>query len=97
VLAPDGVAPLPHYPFHSPNGFEWGFEGSGPADLARCILLHHFSVTPTPQRGDFYPPRPAELPVRYRDFEAQVIAALPRNRCWALTDTQVSAWVSRHR
>jgi hypothetical protein len=25
---------------HSPEGFEWGYEGSGPAQLALAILLH---------------------------------------------------------
>ena len=25
---------------HSPTGFEWGYEGSGPAQLALAILAH---------------------------------------------------------
>jgi hypothetical protein len=29
--------PLSHFARHSPSGFEWGFAGSGPADLARSI------------------------------------------------------------
>jgi hypothetical protein len=28
---------LPHLMHHSPDGFEWGYGGSGPADLARSI------------------------------------------------------------
>ena len=31
--------PLPHHVLHSPDGFEWGYDGSGPTELARCILL----------------------------------------------------------
>jgi hypothetical protein len=31
--------PLPHYKRHSPAGFEWGYSGSGPADLARCLII----------------------------------------------------------
>ncbi len=31
-------APLPHLVHHSPDGFEWGYNGSGPADLARSIV-----------------------------------------------------------
>lgn len=27
---------------HSPTGFEWGYGGSGPAQLALAILAHHF-------------------------------------------------------
>jgi hypothetical protein len=45
--AADGqfLGPLPHLPEatsarHSPTGFSWGYGGSGPADLARSILIH---------------------------------------------------------
>lgn len=34
----DGDRPLPHVVHHSPDGFEWGYGGSGPADLALSIL-----------------------------------------------------------
>ena len=27
---------------HSPDGFQWGYGGSGPAQLALAILLDHF-------------------------------------------------------
>lgn len=30
--------PLRHIERHSPDGFEWGYGGSGPADLALSIL-----------------------------------------------------------
>jgi len=30
--------PLPHLVKHSPDGFEYGYSGSGPSDLARSIL-----------------------------------------------------------
>lgn len=32
------VEPLRHIRLHSPDGFEWGYGGSGPADLAVAIL-----------------------------------------------------------
>lgn len=31
--------PLTHHVRHSPDGFSWGYAGSGPADLARCLLI----------------------------------------------------------
>jgi hypothetical protein len=34
--------PLHHFVLHSPSGFEMGFGGSGPADLAYSILIHWF-------------------------------------------------------
>lgn len=35
---------LPHIPLHSPTGFEMGYVGSGPADLALAILCEHLGV-----------------------------------------------------
>lgn len=35
-----GSRPLEHVVKHSPSGFSWGYRGSGPAELARCMLLH---------------------------------------------------------
>lgn len=35
------VKPLTHYPYHS-TGLEFGYGGSGPADLALAILADHF-------------------------------------------------------
>jgi hypothetical protein len=31
--------PLRHHVRHSPTGFSWGYGGSGPAELARCVLI----------------------------------------------------------
>jgi hypothetical protein len=92
VLSADGAGPLEHYPFHSPAGFEWGYEGSGPADLARCLLLHYHAVTPT-RRGHFYPPAPDELPVSYQAFKWDVIARLPQHEGWTLTRHQITEWI----
>lgn len=51
VIGHDGVAyPLPHLVHHSPTGFEWGYGGSGPADLARSIVGDLLGTdTPSPQ------------------------------------------------
>ena len=41
VVFPDASYPnyrLPHIKRHSPDGFNWGYGGSGPADLALSIL-----------------------------------------------------------
>lgn len=39
--SPDGdeIGVVEHYIKHSPAGFSWGYGGSGPAELARCILI----------------------------------------------------------
>ena len=49
VFVSDGVTkqPLKHVMFHSPEGFSWGYHGSGPADLALSILADFFNENPT--------------------------------------------------
>ena len=39
--------PLRDHVYHSPDGFNWGYGGSGPADLARSILWDYLGVKPT--------------------------------------------------
>jgi len=36
---------LRHFERHSQDGFEFGYGGSGPADLARSILIDLFGIT----------------------------------------------------
>lgn len=72
--------PLRHWVRHSPTGFEWGYGGSGPADLARSILAHHL--------GDVLP-----SPRVYQRFKEKVIATLPRlcEPHWELSTGHVAA------
>jgi hypothetical protein len=60
---------------HSPNGFEWGYCGSGPAQLALAILADHLANDE--QALDYY-----------QRFKWAVIAELPK-RCWTLTSEQI--------
>lgn len=50
---------------HSPDGFNWGYGGSGPAQLALAILLR---LLPTKEHA-------CEL---YQDFKFKIVAAWPR-------------------
>lgn len=64
---------------HSPTGFEWGYGGSGPAQLALAILL---DVT-----GD------RELAEKlHQDFKWKFIANLPAEK-WQLREDDVRQWV----
>lgn len=38
VVTNRGQYALPHIPKHSPDGFQWGYGGSGPSDAALAIL-----------------------------------------------------------
>lgn len=90
----DGIEQvLTHYVRHSPDGFEWGYGGSGPAELARCILLDHYQLpvraAETGESQDF--------PVSYQDFKAEVIAPLPTDTPnndlqWEITSRQIEEW-----
>jgi hypothetical protein len=71
------------YVNHSPTGFDWGYMGSGPAQLAFAILLDHFNA-----------PGPALL--FYQDFKEQEIAAINAPR-WEMTREQVEAALERIR
>ncbi len=64
---------------HSPDGFEWGYGGSGPAQLSLAILAFLC--------GDDV------LAVRlHQAFKFQVISALPKEG-WYLTHSFVREWV----
>ena len=58
-----GTRPLEHVVRHSPTGLEWGYAGSGPADLARSILLQ-FTDEATAES-------------LYQRFKAEVVASIP--------------------
>ena len=44
----DAVDPLTHHVRHSPDGFAWGYLGSGPAELAKDILWDFLGSEPHP-------------------------------------------------
>ena len=60
---------------HSPTGFEWGYGGSGPAQLALAILADHCGDDE--QALNFY-----------QRFKWAVIAELP-HREWILTSEDI--------
>lgn len=60
---------------HSPTGFEWGYGGSGPAQLALALLADHLGD------GD----QAIEL---HQEFKSAVVADLPY-RGWTLTSQQI--------
>jgi hypothetical protein len=71
------------YVNHSSTGFEWGYLGSGPAQLAFAILLDHFGAT-----------GPALL--WYQDFKEQVVANFLANH-WELTSEEIETALDRIR
>lgn len=63
---------------HSPVGFNWGYQGSGPAQLALALL---YDVT-----GD------KDIAVRlHQEFKRAFVAAW--GDTWEITDTDIRGWV----
>lgn len=57
---------------HSPTGFEWGYGGSGPAQLALAILAHHYRDKKTLPPGD-----KVALSL-YQRFKREAVATFPQ-------------------
>jgi hypothetical protein len=68
---------------HSPTGFDWGYCGSGPAQLALAILAHHCDSN-------------EEALDLYQRFKWAVIAGLPRIG-WSLNTQQIDEAIERIR
>ena len=62
---------------HSPDGFEWGYAGSGPAQLSLAILADHCENT-------------EQTLNLYQRFKWAVIAELPY-REWILTSEDIES------
>lgn len=81
--------PCFEYVNHSPDGFEWGYEGSGPAQLAFAIVFDHLCfnmkfTTEDAKRETFR---------LYQDFKRRVVAHLGDQ--WRLTKEKVQAELER--
>lgn len=66
---------------HSPTGFDWGYLGSGPAQLALALLLEE---VPSETAQDFY-----------QSFKGQVVAGWQGS--WKITGTEICDWMHKER
>src|SRR5713226_1143049 len=97
---------LPHANLHSPTGFECGYGGSGPADLAASILADFFNVNARTVAAAYRgrpsrKPRPtdAEKVVHlHQDFKAGIISQikLGNGQEHQLTGDEIAEWLARH-
>jgi hypothetical protein len=70
---------LEHHVHHSPDGFSWGYLGSGCAELARCILWDHLGFEPQP--------------ALYQKFKEDYIARFRMDQNWILGSEAIEAWL----
>lgn len=76
---------LAHFVRHSPTGFNWGYGGSGPADLALSILIDVLG------RGAKNSARADRL---YQAFKWAYIATAGER--FSISEDQVLAWVKEN-
>ena len=88
VIEGETRAPLTHYPYHSPDGFEWGYTGSGPADLALALLADVLGEAPTRETLDAG--RPLASWLLHQDLKADLVAGLPRPG-WRVNASEIGA------
>jgi hypothetical protein len=90
---------LEHRVRHSPSGFAWGYGGSGPADLARSLLMDYIERVSGPDFAD-------ELPVSYQQFKFDVVARWPwdprryansAEPVWELPGEDIENWLASQR
>lgn len=62
---------------HSPTGFEWGYGGSGPAQLSLALLADALDETIALNH--------------YQRFKAEVVSNLPHGE-WMMTEHDIHAW-----
>lgn len=73
---------LVHRGTRGPDGFEWGYTGTGPSDLAHELLRQHLDLDVT-----------TAVRTQFRD---DVVARLDRER-FELPASEINAWVVAHR
>lgn len=69
---------------HSPTGFAWGYEGSGPAQLALALLLHAGANA-------------GEALDWYQDFKRQVVAHWPHGEPFEWPVEALEGWIAERR
>jgi hypothetical protein len=98
--APDGTArsSIPQRHVHyAPKGFDWGFGGSGPADLALNVLTLFLPLTPDAtgvalRDGSAISEAAWAL---HQEFKYDLIATLPRAG-GDISAESIRAWITKH-
>lgn len=95
---------LTHIPHHSPMGFAWGYDGSGPSDLALAILANYLgerkqSVLAFLHRKLTDDTKHSKAVRMHQEFKRAFISGLPwhanmhRESAWEIKGTDIEAWL----
>jgi hypothetical protein len=66
---------------HSPTGFNWGYAGSGPAQLALAIMVNEYGEDLT------------KHPIHYQDFKRDFIEPLDSDRSYMFKTNDITSRV----
>lgn len=90
---------LAHVKFHSPDGFEVGYSGSGPADLALAILVDLFAAPRRPSAYRMPRGRAADAWVLHQQLKVQFLSGLKveRGESAELDGEKLFAWAIEQR
>ena len=86
--------PLTHIAYHSPDGFEWGYAGSGPADLALAVLADHFEEPPDLVRAalsSLWASR-SKAATLHQQLKQRFFAGEPGDE-WKLRSDEIDVWL----
>ena len=100
-IPPKIVMRLPHVIIHNAPGFETGYAGEGPADLALSILAHHFHETPEEIRNEWFHYRFSDTHPHskalelHQAFKLKFICTRPleRGAHYELTSEEIDQWI----
>jgi len=83
---------LTHINYHSPDGFEWGYGGSGPADLALAIMADFLEEDPVEvlayAKGQGEPSGAVHA---HQQFKDKFIVGLAKDT-WKLKEKDIKEW-----
>jgi len=83
--------------YHSPDGFEMGYAGSGPADLALTILCDHLGVKDASRKtylGKGHESKESGKAWLYhQDFKFEFIT--PHHASTTISTEQIQAWIEK--
>ena len=94
AIKPCDCRPLAIVTCHSPDGIEWGYPGSDPADLALSILADYFEETPTrvlDALRSLWTPR-SKAAALHQQFKAEFLAHEQRDQ-WQIRADVIEVWL----
>lgn len=94
----DGVTTnhaLPHVAYHNAEGFDYGYEGAGPGDLALSILADFFGevLTPDVDAGDSYAGERSLAVSLHEAMATRFIAPMDPVEGGTITTGEITDWL----